>query len=666
MDVTMTLINAVREGRLEATRELINIFGLSYSQAWSNGYLLLREATKNKHSEIAKLLLTSGSEVNIQRRTRDTTPLHFAVKNCDIEIVKMLLDKGATINAENDCRKTPLYYAIENEKIEVAQLLLTYGADVNNRDSDGISVLHVAVKIGCLQIVEALLEYGFNLNPEDAKNPELLHGTVERGYLKIVEDLLKYGADVNTYSNSQFEGFTPLHCAAKNKQGEVVKLLIRYKADVNAQDKTGKTPIFYAIENADLEMTKLLLTNKANIKDSPDLLHIAVQKECIEIVKVLLQYDADINASDKYGRTALHFTALSENEGFFRFSRDDPDFNIKGEIAELLLSKGANVDVKNKCGLTTLHAAVQNGYVKVVEALLKHNANVNSRVVELGDITPLHLSAKLGKVKITEMLLNKGANVNARQKDGITALHIASQNGHGDVVVTLLEYGSDINITSTNNQTALDYAIAGITFYYSPLNEYYSDGHYYDPAHSVRSSGFPVKTLIQHIVKLEAAGLYVSLKNIQSMHGMPVLEFYYECNEEIANMKKEKINGCNISFYDILKKNTKTLAIYLMNENLIQVLKSEDYKTKFPIFASLIKSHFRQGMERIELLEQGKKIYHFIFSNPELPHDCIEKIFSYLSNKDLRILIDVCKPLSISNYNTDKNDVVIASSSSQA
>ncbi|MFP3035877.1 MAG: ankyrin repeat domain-containing protein, partial [Wolbachia sp.] len=66
-------------------------------------------------------------------------------------------------------------------------------------------------------------------------------------------------------------------------------------------------------------MTKLLLANKANIKDSPDLLNIAVEKECIEIVETLLQHDDYINASDKYGRTALHFTALSESDGFFGF-----------------------------------------------------------------------------------------------------------------------------------------------------------------------------------------------------------------------------------------------------------------------------------------------------------------------------------------------------------
>jgi ankyrin repeat protein len=105
----------------------------------------------------------------------------------------------------------------------------------------------------------------------------------------------------------------PLHVATKNKQEEVAKLLISYGADVNAQDETGKTPVVYATENADLKITKLLLTNEANIKDNPELLNIAVKKECREIVEVLLEHGADVNTSDKCGRTALHFTALGKN-----------------------------------------------------------------------------------------------------------------------------------------------------------------------------------------------------------------------------------------------------------------------------------------------------------------------------------------------------------------
>ncbi|MFP3035881.1 MAG: ankyrin repeat domain-containing protein, partial [Wolbachia sp.] len=107
--VNYSLISAVCEGRLKRT---INSFGLSYSLAWSEGYVLLCDAVKNEQAAVAKLLLTSGSKVNSKNKKPSDTPLHFAVINGDIEIVNMLildLDKGANINAKNQYRRTPQF-----------------------------------------------------------------------------------------------------------------------------------------------------------------------------------------------------------------------------------------------------------------------------------------------------------------------------------------------------------------------------------------------------------------------------------------------------------------------------------------------------------------------------------------------------------------------------
>jgi ankyrin repeat protein len=61
-------------------------------------------------------------------------------------------------------------------------------------------------------------------------------------------------------------------------------------------------------------------------------------------------------------RTALHFTALGKDEGFFGFCHHKGhDINVKGEIAKFLLSRGANVNTKTKNGITTLHAATYSG-----------------------------------------------------------------------------------------------------------------------------------------------------------------------------------------------------------------------------------------------------------------------------------------------------------------
>jgi hypothetical protein len=125
-------------------------------------------------------------------------------------------------------------------------------------------------------------------------------------------------------------------------------------------------------------------------------------------------------------------------------------------------------------------------------------------------------------------------------------------------------------------------------------------------------------------------------------------------------MKSENVSNANVSFCDILTKGISQLAVFAGNESIVQILKSDGYKIEFPMYADMKNSNFRKGERRKELLEQGDKIFPFLFNSfPRLPHDCIEKIFSYLSDEDLRILIDACKPVSVISPNTDINNVVI-------
>ena len=839
------LVSAVREGRVETVRELLKSFSLSYSREWARGYVLLRDALENKHTEIAKLLLIKGSKVNSNGKYPNS-PLHFAATNGDIDIVQMLLDRGANINAQNKSGDTPLHNAVKSKKLEIVESLINRGANVNTsnrknliplyiaiqknakeiatlllsraansvraKEPHSTTILHIAAKRGFLPIVEYLvkhgaydnstytsvsperytpiqlaiihkrekvvklllkceadidaqnkfgqtilnfavgrgqsvivehilkrcpdvnnksnrsalniavhgngvqynkivknlLQYGFSVNPEHRNNSKLLHAAVQKGYLTIVEELLKYSTDVNILCNStSINDSMLLHVATEYRQVEVAKLLIRYGADVNAQDKTGNTPIYYAVENAHLKMIKLLLTNKANVKDNPELLNTAVKKNCKEIIEILLQHGADINASDKYGITALHCTASDKCECLDEYTDAN---NINEDIAKLLLSKGANVNAQTKSGKTILHAAIYDRNVKVVELLLEYNVDVNSTYKD--DRTPLHLSAQEADEVISEMLLNKGANINAKQKDGTTALHIATRYGHEEVVevllkcgaridsktkkgttplhiaaetgyleivelllkfgadidsknecgetalhiasneecteivIALLDHGSDVTITTEYSYTALDIVKAGIDSFYSRYCPDDSDSDIFD--HSIIAHEAIADILKCHMIKLKTANLYACNQNLLSITISDDKELSYfqdECEEEIASMKSEKIDA-NISFYNILTKGISQLAIYAGNESVVQVLRSDDYKRKFPIYASTINTHFRNGERRKELLEQGAKIFHFFFNFLGLPRVCAERIFNYLSDEDLRTLMDACKPIS--------------------
>jgi ankyrin repeat protein len=634
---------AVERGHEKVVKLLLE-HGAKVDAQDKGGKTVLHSAGERGHEKVVMLLLEHGATVDNQDKDGKTV-LHSAGESGHEKVVILLLERGANVDAQDKDGRSVLHSAVERGHEKVVKLLLERGANVDAEDKDGKSVLHSAVVTGCSviieqvlrhcpdvnnksnrsalnvavrgyrqwygKIVENLLQYGYTVNPEDVNNCELLHAAVEKGYLKIVEDLLKCGVDVNMlYKPTYGTGYMPLHVATRSHQEEVAKLLITYGADVNAQDETGKTPVFYATVNADLKITRLLLTNKANVKDDPELLSIAVRNERREIVEVLLQHGADVNTSDECGRTALHFTALDKSMGLFGYDlHKRPDGNVRGEIAKLLLIRGANVNAETKKGLTALHAATENGYVKVVEVLLEYNADVNSK---------------------------------SKDEYGITALHIASDRGHEQIVTALLEHGSDINVMSKDNLTPLDFAMAGMRF-----DDFYDD--FYDRGRRIHGCGIIAKILKDHMVKMKTANLYVSKKNLWSIIDIEeISDFPNACEEEIARMKSEKVSNANVSYYDILTKGVSHLAMYARNESVVHILRQDDYKIKFPIYASMINSNFRQGERRKYLLEQGNKIFHFLFNNfPRLPHDCTERIFRYLSDEDLRIFIDACKPISI-------------------
>ncbi|XP_076676923.1 uncharacterized protein LOC143373487 [Andrena cerasifolii] len=586
-DGTTVLHKAIRWYKIELIKLLLSR-GANVNAEGEYGQTSLHIAAEAGYIEPVELLLKYGAYINsvcTYVGKEHCTPLYIAVKRKNKKLIKLLLEHGANVDAQDQAGKTILYFAVEDGRSLIVQRLLKHHPDVNNRSNR--SALNVAVHGNgrdYSKIAENLLQYGLTIDPEDANICKLLHAAVRKGYLTIVEELLKYGHDVNMVDNSgPRKGCTPLHVATKNKQEEIAKLLVSYGADVNAQDETGKTPIFYAVE-----------------------------KNCREIVKLLLRHSADVKTRDKHGRTALHFTAINEHVT----SECQLDINVNVEIAKLLLTSGANVNVESG----VLHMATIQGFVKLVEVLLEYDADVNYTIKNYG--IPLHIAAEGGKLSIVEVLLKFGANVDSKDYCGRTALHIACDKGNGYIIIALLEHSCDITIMKSCYDQVL---------------------HSYDSDDAYSRNDIPM-ILKHHAVKVKTANLYAS-KDLPLISSQDVTcTFQNECEEEIARMKGEKVGNANISFYDILTKNISQLVIYAGNESIVQAFRSGDYEKKFPIYATMINGKFRKGQRRKVLIEQGNKIFHFLFTNfLGIPYDCTERIFNYLGDEDLRTLMDACK-----------------------
>jgi ankyrin repeat protein len=225
---------------------------------------------------------------------------------------------------------------------------------------------------------------------------------------------------------------TPLHYSAFCGIHDVVKFLIVERSqDVNARGfDEGETPLILACRNSHLEVARVLLEHDADIEArdtggtdwSP--LESASSKGHVDVVRFLLDHGADVKAQDKYKNTSLHVVS---------FERDAP------AIAQVLLERGADANARDHQDWTPLHRASNNGFVGCARVLLEHGVDVDPRDDE--DETPLFKASRHGHLGVAQLLLQYKADVHARDDQGRTPFQIASQNEHHEVMQLLLEHG---------------------------------------------------------------------------------------------------------------------------------------------------------------------------------------------------------------------------------
>ena len=152
-----------------------------------------------------------------------------------------------------------------------------------------------------------------------------------------------------------------------------------------------------------------------------------------------------MNSRQKSERKALMDRIHDVNESLHAFCQQGE----LGLVEDLIDNKKADVNAK-EAGVTPLHTAVVNGHVKLVELLLKNEADVNARRDNDG-ATPLYAAAERKHVKLVRLLLENGANVDASRTDGNTPLYVAVREGHVEPVELLLKKKANVNASRTDD-----------------------------------------------------------------------------------------------------------------------------------------------------------------------------------------------------------------------
>ena len=301
---------------------------------------------------------------------------------------------------------TLLSIAVMDNNIEMAELLLKYKADVNTAVSDGDTALILAVDNNNMEMVKLLLSYGADIDYKGFRGRTALFCALEynrKENIEMVKLLIKNKADVNIAYDGDYENEeTPLIYAIMKGYKETVKILIENKADINKRNRNNANALIYAYMYGHEDIANILLQNGSDSLDKS-------LKVCNLNKETLLSYDVPLI-------TAAHY---STNEVFL----------------QKLIDNGANVNYKNYDEKTALIEAASYNNINAVKVLIKNNADLN--VQNKQGKTALMWACHSGNLEMTKMLLDAGADKSIK-RGNYDALYYAREYGKNEEIIKLL------------------------------------------------------------------------------------------------------------------------------------------------------------------------------------------------------------------------------------
>ena len=211
----------------------------------------------------------------------------------------------------------------------------------------GGNLVHMIATDGELVLLEELLK-DTDINSVNSSNETLLHEAAKHGHLSITELLIRKGARLDLQDN---HGHTALHCAASRGHTEIVRALVNAGAPIYSLDLQDKTPLHLAAENEHVDVVTELVKEEARQTESHTqdmFLHMAAMQDNWRLAQLLLQRGADVQVRDNHGKTPLFYAVARSNE----------------KTVTELLNAGAEVDDN------VINEAIEHNQESVIHLLL--------------------------------------------------------------------------------------------------------------------------------------------------------------------------------------------------------------------------------------------------------------------------------------------------------
>ncbi|NWW67695.1 TRPA1 protein, partial [Ifrita kowaldi] len=417
----------------------------------------LHHAAEGGQIELMQLIIDDSScEVLNVMDSSGNTPLHWATKKNQIESVRLLLSRGANPNILNSNMMAPLHMAVQSLHNEIVKILVQHSStDVNLEGEAGNTPIIVACYKDNPEALTLLIENGGKICKPNKTGCMPIHAAAFSGAKTCLEILLKKGEELGhsakTHINFTNNGkCSPLHLAVQSGDLEMIKMCIEFGAQIDLKQNEKCTALHFAATQGATEIVKLMMSSYAgeeSIIDAVDgnketLLHRTALFDHYELAEYLISMGANIDSVDIEGRSPLLLATSCAS----------------WKIVNLLLSKGANVSLKDHLGRNFLHLTVlQPGGLQHLNEKYLQMEHIKNLVVDEDNegCTPLHYACRQGVALSVNNLLSLNVSIYSKSRDKKSPLHFAASYGRINTCQRLIRDMKDTRLLNEGDKKGM-------------------------------------------------------------------------------------------------------------------------------------------------------------------------------------------------------------------
>ncbi|XP_053383962.1 uncharacterized protein LOC123536322 isoform X2 [Mercenaria mercenaria] len=381
--------------------------------------LFIKSARDSEYETVEKMIAffrEDSSFINCREPKTGNTALHLACRMGHFDVVRLLLENGANFDIKNNFRCAPINLAIESLQRKICHYLIEWGCDVHSKNVKGQTVLETIKNDDFKRFLMVLYDYYSECVPK------IMGGDMQL-LDQVIADHASGAKEFCCLRSRVINGSTLLHTAAYYGHIPAIKELLSLRVDVNIRDYKGATPLHRA--------------------KNP------------EIMEILLEAGAHVNAEDSESNTPLHVKCYGE-------TGKPSDI----ECIQMLLNKNVSLTIRNSRGLMPIHCCVMQGRIDVMQMLINHD-KTNAMAAALSkesDKKPpslMHLSLANDFPECAEWLLANGFEFKEKEQDILMRRILTEQiklEKRAEAIKFLLDNGAEPSPKYPGGNSALHYA----------------------------------------------------------------------------------------------------------------------------------------------------------------------------------------------------------------